>query len=438
VEAGIILPPEITPANADFGPGCTDVSCVGATTLGPTVDETQSFVVDSTNSTGGRSDSIYFVLHGDGGTDDRLCDPNTTHYMASIGVQEFPTDGSRPTFTQDGADTVDPTTSSQDFTDLAFTTTTGGELEFDQYLYAAGDNDLTLIDLEILPDSTDPTGHTYYLTLNAEVEIEKLTIGVIPPGGQIQMIGCSIDSDITLLVPPPPSGNCTAIEGAYIDQLNSHAQGPDSIPPSQVRSDTMYVTFKGNRPGDNFPTLSLNVPNVPVTLGRVLLSGGLTNVAPALTTAGAAIVMQTADPFVRADEIDIGDSDYALIGSGQAVEDSDGDGFVNNTDNCLYVANDQSDSGGLDTALADGRGDACQCGDANHDGQVRTADVAALRQVLSGQTSDTAAKELCSVSGNTVCDVKDVLVLSDTLVNPSGGLPPACARSYPPGLPTDP
>ena len=434
VEAGLILPTGITPATADFGPGCTDVNCLGASTMGATVDESQSFVVNPTNSTGGRLDSLYFVLHGDGGTDDRLCNPNTTHYMASIGVQTFPTDGSRPTFTQDGADTVAPTASSQQFTDLAFTKTTGGELAYDQYLYAAGDSDQTLIDLEILPDSTDATGHTYYLTLDAGVEIEKLTIGVIPPGGQIQMIGCPIQPNINI----PGTGSCTAIEGAYIDQANSRAQGPDSTPPSQVRGDAMYVTFKGNRSGVNFPTRSLNVPDVPVTLGRVLLTGGLANVAPALTTAGAALVMQTPDPFVRADAIDVGDNDYALLGSGQAIEDSDGDGFVNNTDNCLYVANDQADRGGLDTSVADGRGDACQCGDANHDGEVRSADVTALRQVLSGQTSDAAAKELCSVSGNTICDVKDVLVLSDTLTNPSAGLPPACARSYPPGLPTDP
>jgi hypothetical protein len=142
--------------------------------------------------------------------------------------------------------------------------------------------------------------------------------------------------------------------------------------------------------------------------------------------------------FVRADAVPVAIFDYALVGSGRAVEDSDGDGFVNNTDNCLYVANNQADNGGLETSIPDGRGDACQCGDGDLNGQVRAADVTRLREVLAGVSSDPAAKELCSVSGNTVCDVKDALVLSGAVANPSGGLLPACARAFPPGLPIDP
>ena len=153
VEAGLILPTGIAPEVADFGPGCTDVNCCpngncsAPSNLGLTVNDSQSFVVDPTNSTGGRADALYFVLQGDGAPDNRLCNPNTTHFMASIGVQDFPTDGSRPTFTEDGADTVDPTTSSQNFTDEAFTGTSGTPLQFDQYVFASGNNDQTLIDL---------------------------------------------------------------------------------------------------------------------------------------------------------------------------------------------------------------------------------------------------------------------------------------------------
>ena len=61
-------------------------------------------------------------------------------------------------------------------------------------------------------------------------------------------------------------------------------------------------------------------------------------VAPGLTTDGAATVMGTSSPFVRSDAVPVGILDYTLIGSGQAVEDSDGDGFVNNTDNCRVRA----------------------------------------------------------------------------------------------------
>jgi hypothetical protein len=438
VESGLILPTEIAPENADFGPGCTYQNCNDATTMGPTVSESQSFVVDPTTSTGGRSDSIYFVLQGDGAPDNRLCNPNSTHYLASIAVASFPTDASRPTFTEDGVDSVTANSGPDNFTDQTFTEVSGDELEFDQYVFASGNNDSTLIDLEIPPDSTDSSGRTWYLTLTALEEIEKLTIGIIPPAGstyqQIQLVGCTNQGNINI----PGTGSCQVAEGPYVDKNNSRTQGPDPTPPSGVRPDTMYVTLAGNRSGLNWPTLSLNVKAQPVMIGRVFVQNGVPNVAPGLTTSGAATVMGTSDPFVRADTFDVGDYDYSLIGSGQAVEDSDGDGFVNNTDNCLYERNDQADNGGLDTSDADRRGDACQCGDGNHDGEVRTADVMALRQVLAGQTSDLDAKELCSVSGDTVCDVKDMLVLVEKLQNPTGGLPPACARSYPPGLPVDP
>ena len=44
--------------------------------------------------------------------------------------------------------------------------------------------------------------------------------------------------------------------------------------------------------------------------------------------------------------------------------DTDGDGIDDVDDNCPFVANaDQLDRGGVNTSVADGTGDACQCGD---------------------------------------------------------------------------
>jgi hypothetical protein len=153
--------------------------------------------------------------------------------------------------------------------------------------------------------------------------------------------------------------------------------------------------------------------------------------------------MGTSAPFIFADDYDgtpAGLFDYRLIGSGQVVEDTDGDGFVNGSDNCVFVPqSDQADSGGFNTAVPDFRGNACQCGDGTLDGRVMTADVDALREVLAGASSNQSVKELCSVSGDTVCDVKDALVLQDALTLQAPLFDPtACARSYPPGLPTDP
>jgi alpha-tubulin suppressor-like RCC1 family protein len=442
VELGMILPSSISPSTADFGTGCSDQNCNAASTLGSSVNKAQSFYVKPSNSTGGRQDSIYFVLQGNGVTsqgtsgDNRLCDPNRTERVASLGVTAFPTDGSRPSFTQEATATVAPTGSGAGtFQDANFTATNNDVLPFNQYAFAVGPAE-ALIDVEIVPDSTDISGKTWYLKLNAEVEVNKLTIGVVPPAGStylnINLIGCPSQL-------PPGTAACTAAEGNYILQSGSRAVGPAPTGlPVGARTDTMYVTFEGNLPGLNYPTLSLNVPGLKATLGRIFVATGQPNVAPGLTTDGAAAVMGTSAPFVRADAIPVGILDYVLIGSGQAVEDSDGDGYVNNTDNCLYVANNQADNGGLETNFPDGRGDACQCGDGDLNGQVRVADVTRLREVLAGVITDAAAKELCSVSGNTVCDVKDVLVLSGAVANPSSGLLPACARSFPPGLPTDP
>ena len=66
------------------------------------------------------------------------------------------------------------------------------------------------------------------------------------------------------------------------------------------------------------------------------------------------------------------------------------------------------------------------------------ADVDALRDALAGNASSQSVEELCSVSGNTVCDVKDALVLLVALTEqPTAYNPRACARSFPPDLPPD-
>jgi hypothetical protein len=203
-------------------------------------------------------------------------------------------------------------------------------------------------------------------------------------------------------------------------------------------SDVMYVTLKGDLPRGFPSNRTLNIPDVPVLLGRLYVETATTSLPPTLTTNGAALVNGTNKPFVRSDAVPVGSNDYSIIVSGQAIEDSDRDGYVNVTDNCTQWANDQLDTGGFDTNLADGRGNACECGDGSQDGEIRDADVMALRQVLAGQTVSQAAKELCSVAGDTICDVKDMMVLTDQLDSPTGSVSQSCARAFPPGRPTDP
>ncbi len=97
--------------------------------------------------------------------------------------------------------------------------------------------------------------------------------------------------------------------------------------------------------------------------------------------------------------------------------DADGDGVPDASDNCPYEPNaDQTDSGGVDTPVADGIGDACQCGDVNDDGAVTSSDATMLARALinlspafsvGGNAACTAAgapASCCTAPGTGSCD----------------------------------
>lgn len=74
------------------------------------------------------------------------------------------------------------------------------------------------------------------------------------------------------------------------------------------------------------------------------------------------------------------------IDSGLTSIDSDADGHADSVDNCPYEPNPtQSDLGRWLLPVSDGVGDACQCESVDADGKVNHTDLAALRQVLTGQ-----------------------------------------------------
>jgi hypothetical protein len=451
VEIGLEMPTGITPETADFGPGCTATSCSAATTMGPTVNEARSFAVAGAQIDFGVANRLYVAIEGDGGSSPVLCTPGVENYIGSLAVTAFPTDGSTVSLTPNEIDAVqipscNPLTQNC-FENVPLQSPSHTEITFNQYLLVVGPEE-SLIDLELLPDPTDTDGippTRWILRLDSEEGIYKLAVGVIPPpgsgSGDIRFEGCVNSQE-------SPGTLCATAPGPYVAPGSSRTFGPDPTPPADARSDTMYVTLQGNLDIDE-TNFSLNVPNLnddpnmKTLLGRITLDEGQANEPPGLTTDGAAAVLglpSGSAPFLRSDAGGVGISDYKLIGSGQVVEDTDGDRFVNGSDNCVFVPQlDQADSGGFNTTAPDFRGDACQCGDGTLDGRVMTADVDALREVLAGKPASASVKELCSVSGNTVCDVKDVLVLGDALVQ---GMPTfdqsACARAFPPGLPTDP
>jgi hypothetical protein len=89
--------------------------------------------------------------------------------------------------------------------------------------------------------------------------------------------------------------------------------------------------------------------------------------------------------------------------------DSDGDGIGDASDNCRFAANpDQRDSGGLASAVPDGIGDACQCGDVTGNGIVNGQDANAISRYAIGAGSPLfAVPGNCDVSGNGSCNGQD-------------------------------
>ncbi len=113
--------------------------------------------------------------------------------------------------------------------------------------------------------------------------------------------------------------------------------------------------------------------------------------------------------------------------------DADGDGVPNTTDNCPLEPNlEQDDRGGFGTPVADGRGDACQCGDVSGDGEVGGDDLLALRQYLAGVLPVLAGPRKCGlVDESADCSLVDWVVLQRVLL----GSPPASSQECPASLP---
>ncbi|HTO68372.1 MAG TPA: DUF2341 domain-containing protein [Myxococcota bacterium] len=122
---------------------------------------------------------------------------------------------------------------------------------------------------------------------------------------------------------------------------------------------------------------------------------------------------------------------------GTPAPDADSDGTCNVADNCPYVPNsNQADDGGIDSAIPDGIGDVCQCGDLTGEGIVDDGDVAAYRAYLAnpiGAPLTGAAALKCSVIGAdpAVCNIQDVAVLRRALLGLSPGIGQVCSAALP-------
>jgi lysophospholipase L1-like esterase len=107
----------------------------------------------------------------------------------------------------------------------------------------------------------------------------------------------------------------------------------------------------------------------------------------------------------------------------QTSSDFDGDGRANTSDSCRFVANPgQQDS----SALPDGVGDACTCGDVDGTGVVNLRDAVVLRRALAQLAPGVADAAKCSVTGGSMdCDVADATRLRQALAA-QAALEPVC------------
>ncbi len=146
---------------------------------------------------------------------------------------------------------------------------------------------------------------------------------------------------------------------------------------------------------------------------------------------------------IGAGAADSNSSDVDSDGDG-VLDDGDGSGIVGDhqcvaganavcDDNCRYTYNpDQADSGGILSAIGDGIGDACQCGDVNDDGSVGPADIDAFRFYLAnpiGFPLSPVAESKCTlVDEPHPCNILDGTVLRRALaVSPlAPGIAPIC------------
>lgn len=118
----------------------------------------------------------------------------------------------------------------------------------------------------------------------------------------------------------------------------------------------------------------------------------------------------------------------AFAARAQSPADYDGDGVSNALDDCAWAANpDQLDSGGVATALPDGNGDACQCGDVRPTGQVDLADAVVAQRLAAGLAAGGVALDRCSVvGGSSDCDAADALAIREALAGIDGAVAQVC------------
>ena len=105
--------------------------------------------------------------------------------------------------------------------------------------------------------------------------------------------------------------------------------------------------------------------------------------------------------------------------------DSDLDGVSDDIDNCINTPNaNQLDRGGINSSIADGVGDACQCGDVNGSGRVDNTDAILIKR-FTLDLPPSINTDHCNVNGGNTCDNTDAILIQRAVL----GLPPGLAQT---------
>lgn len=231
------------------------------------------------------------------------------------------------------------------------------------------------------------------------------------------------------------------IDPEWVDESVTFTQGPLATSAGDLIPDTLYAPIEGGAPGTGGAAVLNPYLSRDACVGIVTNGDPATPGAPPIPVrdgffdldyhdaAGVAGPQpyQTADGVLEA--LDGAEVYETIVFS--AGDDVDLDGFTDPVDNCPFAANaDQSDDGGFDSTTPNGRGNACECGDANGSGRVfpasttetdaggaaLTPDVQRIREYLVGMhPGDPTIPDLCSVRGDTTCDAADVVALDRAL-----------------------
>jgi alpha-tubulin suppressor-like RCC1 family protein len=489
VELGLKLPQSISAETAIFGGcqvggsecGCDAADCTNAADggLGANIDRSRSFVLAPQPEF---PNTLHFSLvsenHGGGPSTRDLCFGNATgeETLARIEVLEIPTDGSSAQVTVDGlfeAASRDSNFDGEGFSDASDTAIPEGN-----WAFAVGPADAPVKFL-VSPAPGDTTGRQYVVKLESNVELHRVTFGVSVPAGTpldaYRFLGCSSQGFLDT-----PYATCETFDtvcpapsefvGGSVDLCNSFAVGPDAF---MTNPNAVFFTLQGDLPADIDPVdgTLVNVTDIPgnmidddddglvdnpgkVTLGLIEVPAGAAHITPTITLNGAIEVAPTS-LFVVPGGGSFTPANVALNGTAATSEDSDGDGVSNDTDNCVFAANaTQTDFGGLNMIVADGRGDACQCGESNGDGRILPSghpegigagDVVDLQMVLADPKENSEEDKRCSVSpaasgaqNPAPSNILDVIALQEAVADVPGALiESVCLRATAAGLDDD-